>query len=144
MNLRLEPVNEENYYECISMPKLDYVASNAVSIAQAYVFKNRYPFCIFDGDKMIGFVMYKIEFEEEEKFYAMNRVYISTEYQNKGYGKEVVRKILKIIKDRHDCKEVYTSTNLENARAFHVYESIGFKRTGEVSGNEGVLVYTFD
>lgn len=144
MNIRLEPVNEENYLECIEMPKLDYVASNAVSIAQAYVFKDRYPFCIFDGDKMIGFVMYKIEHDEEGEFCAMNRVYISKEHQNKGYGKEVVRKILKIIKERHGCKEVYTSTHLENARAFHVYESVGFKRTGEVSGNEGVLVYTFD
>lgn len=145
MNVRLEPINKDNYYKCIDMPKLKYVASNAVSIAQAYVNEKTYPFCIFDGDTAVGFAMYKIVYDDEEDIdvYCMNRLYIAEGFQNKGCGRAAVKGLLQMIHERHACGEVYTSTHSENERALHLYESVGFQRTGEIADDEVVLVYRF-
>lgn len=143
MNIRLEPVNENNYLECVQMPKVNHVASNAFSIVQAYVFEDTHPYCIFNDDVMVGFAMYKV-LHEEIDIYCMNRLYVAEEHQNKGCGKAAVKMLLKMMKERHDCTEVFTSTNFENERALHVYESLGFKRTGEFDGNEVVLAYEFE
>jgi hypothetical protein len=40
MNIRFEPVNKENYRQCIEMTKLENVASNMFSIVQAYVYES--------------------------------------------------------------------------------------------------------
>ncbi|MGH4124141.1 MAG: GNAT family N-acetyltransferase [Clostridium sp.] len=145
MNIRFEPVTKGNYRECIEMPKLEHVASNMFSIVQAYVLDRTYPFCIFNEDKMIGFVMYKIIYDDEEDIdiFCMNRLYIAEEYQNKGYGRVAVNKLLQMIKEKHSSEEIYTSTHHENHRALHLYESIGFKRNGEMDDDEVVLVYRF-
>lgn len=146
MSIRLESVNKENYRQCIEMPKLEYVASNMFSIVQAYVLDRSYPFCIFNEDEMVGFAMYKIIYDDEEDIdvFCMNRLYISEEYQNKGYGRAAVNNLLQMMKEKHDCEEVYTSTHHDNHRALHLYESIGFKRNGEMDDEEVVLVYTFE
>jgi diamine N-acetyltransferase len=146
MNIRLESVNKENYRQCIEMPKLEHVASNMFSIVQAYALDRTYPFCIFNEDKMLGFAMYKIIYDEEENIdiFCMNRLYIAEEYQNKGHGRAAVNELLHMIKEKHCSEEIYTSTHYENHRALHLYESIGFKRNGEMDDDEVVLVYTFE
>ncbi|WP_066496502.1 GNAT family N-acetyltransferase [Abyssisolibacter fermentans] len=143
MNIKLEPVNESNYWACIEMPELDYVASNVVSLAQAYVYEDWYPFCIYNDDTLVGFTLYAIDHEDKDEYW-MVRLYIAKEHQNKGYGKEAVKKLIKLVKDKYNCKKFHTSTEPENKRGLHVYESIGFKRTGRIEDEEEILVYEFN
>jgi len=142
MNIRLEPINKHNYKNCISMGSSEYIASNILSIIQAYVFDDWHPCCIYFENTLVGFIMYAID--EEDRNLWMYRLYIDEAHQNKGYGTEAVKKLLTIVKEKYDCNEFYTSTSPENDRALHVYESIGFERTGKIKDKEVVLRYIYN
>ncbi|WBW94701.1 GNAT family N-acetyltransferase [Oceanirhabdus sp. W0125-5] len=140
MNIRLEPINKHNYKKCITMGSSEYMASNILSIVQAYVFDNWYPCCIYHQDTLVGFIMYAIDEYGELWMY---RLYIDEVHQNKGYGTAAVKKLLTLVKDKYNCNEFFTSTSPENKRALHVYENIGFKRTGDIMDKEVILRYKY-
>jgi RimJ/RimL family protein N-acetyltransferase len=48
--------------------------------------------------------------------------------REKGYGTMLVRMLLAALFFEKHCEKVYISTNLNNLRAQHVYEKIGFRR----------------
>ena len=124
------------------MGSSEYIASNVFSIVQAYVFDDWYPCCIYFEDTLVGFILYAID--EVDGSLWMYRLYIDEGYQNKGYGTKAVKKLLTIVKEKYDCNEFYTSTSSENHRALHVYESIGFERTGKTKDKEVVLRYIYN
>ncbi len=142
MNIRLEPINKNNYKNCISIGSSQFIACNVLSIVEAYVFDDWYPCCIYFKNTLVGFLMYSID-EDDRKLW-MYKLYINEEHQNKGYGTAAVNKLLTIVKEKYDCNEFYTSTSLQNERALHVYESIGFERTGKIKDKQVVLRYIYN
>ena len=114
-------------YEAKGMPSLceEYVASNALSIVQSVYEKGWITKAIEHDGRLIGFTMYG--WNEEEGSYELCRLMIDRKVQNKGYGTQAVRLILEEMKKRFGCKEVYLSTDPENARGKHVYEKAGFR-----------------
>ena len=113
-------------YEAKGMPSLceEFVASNALSIVQS-VYENGWIIKGIEHEgKLIGFTMYGKN--EEEGFYELCRIMIARPYQNKGYGTMAIRLILEEMRSRLGCKEVYLSTDPENAVGKHVYEKVGF------------------
>ena len=113
-------------YEAKGMPSLceEFVASNALSIVQS-VYENGWIIKAIEHEgKLIGFTMYGKN--EEEGFYELCRIMIARPYQNKGYGTMAIKLILEEMRSRLGCKEVYLSTDPENAVGKHVYEKVGF------------------
>ena len=59
--------------------------------------------------------------------------YILPRYSNNGklqcviYGTQAINMVLQEMKERFGCKEVYLSTDPENAVGRHVYEKAGFR-----------------
>ncbi len=51
-------------------------------------------------------------------------------YQNRGKGTRFLRLLIRGLFDELGFRRIVLDTNLENARAQHVYEKLGFKRTG--------------
>ena len=114
-------------YEAEGMPSLceEFVASNALSIVQS-VYENGWIIKAIEHDgELIGFTMFG--WNEEQEYYELCRLMIDWEVQNRGYGTQAIRLILGEMKERFGCKEVYLSTDPENARGRHVYEKIGFR-----------------
>ena len=114
-------------YEAKGMPSLceEFVASNALSIVQS-VYEDGWTIKAIEHDgELIGFTMYG--WNEEEEFYELCRIMIDRRFQNKGCGTQAIRLILDEMKTRFGCKEVYLSTDPENAVGKHVYEKIGFR-----------------
>ncbi|MET3698718.1 hypothetical protein [Bacillus oleivorans] len=70
MNVKLEPVNKENFHSCIRLKvaedQKNYVATNLYSIAGSKVNPNLHPYVINDGDAVIGFVMTDIDLSETD------------------------------------------------------------------------------
>ena len=64
--------------------------------------------------------------------YEISRLIIFEPYQNKGYGTQVVQKLVQI-----GYKSLWVRS--DNPRAIHVYEKCGFKR-----GNTGMFEMTVD
>ena len=81
---------------------------------------------------------------EEEEFYELCRIMIDFRYQNMGYGTQAIKLILDEMKSRFGCKEVYLSTDPENARGKHVYEKVGFRSEHEMIDDEELYKIVLD
>ena len=60
--VELRPVTKKNFEQVIrlevSQDQLRYVASNLYSIAESKIFPECIPLAIYDGEKLVGFIMY--------------------------------------------------------------------------------------
>ncbi len=133
MSIRLEKVSIDNFEKVLSIQidegQKEFVSSPVYALAQAYVYyKTAYPFAIYNDDMMVGFIMFG--FYESKNQYTLWKFLIDNQYQNKGYGKEALLKGIQYAKERFRCTELYTGVAIENQIAEHLYEKIGFKKTG--------------
>ena len=131
-------------YEANGMPSLceEFVASNALSIVQS-VYEDGWIIKAIEHDgKLIGFTMFG--WNEEEVFFELCRIMIDQKMQNKGYGTQAILLILKEMKARFGCKEVYLSTDPENVRGKHVYEKVGFRSEHKMLDDEELFKITLE
>lgn len=123
----------------------EYIASNAYSLAEAYVIEsdgiNRaMPYAIYNDDIMVGFVMavyQPIDIndpEDDEDAYYLARLMIDKKYQGKGYGKEAMKKIIDTMKacPYGNADAVVLSCSRNNTIAYELYKSLGFIDTGKL------------
>lgn len=108
------------------------MASNAFSMAQAFFEKNWVLRGIQEEEKLIGFAMYG--FSPELNAYELCRLMIDETSQGKGYGRCALQLLLQEMKARYSCEAIYLSTSPANRKGRHLYESVGFVRTGETCG----------
>jgi len=83
-----------------------------------------------DGDAFIG----NIELDPGKDNTAELGIAVRSSMQDKGYGSEAVKKILSYGFEELRLQRVILNVHKDNPRAIHVYEKLGFKKTGE-SGN---------
>ncbi len=133
MRIRLESISDANYEKVLSLQIYEeqnsFVSSPAYSLAQAYVYhKTAFPFAIYCDDVIIGFIMFG--FYESRNQYTLWKFLIDKQYQNKGYGKEALLQGIKHMKEHYKIYELYTGVAVGNQVAEHLYEKIGFSKTG--------------
>ena len=92
---------------------------------------------IYEGDEMVGFVMYNIEQTKGEGAF-ISRVMIDHAHQGKGYGKAAFALLLEQIKAEAGpkCKRIGISYEPSNDIARKLYASFGFVETGEIEHGE--------
>ena len=140
--IELRNITEDNYRECldlkVSESQKDFVAPNRHSLAQAWVFyDSAYPFAIYADDIMVGFIM--LGYIKEEKQYTVWRLMIDEKFQKKGYGKAALYLGIEYLQKEFGINEVYLSYAPENAVGEALYESAGFKKTGEIEDGEIIM-----
>ena len=144
MNISLREITKDNFDECVKLKVAEgqekFVATNVYSIAQTKVYPTYLPFAIYDADKMVGFVMFGFD-KEDEKYY-LGRLMIDEKYQGKGYGKAATLEVIERMRQIEDCKEFFLSFVPGNNGAEKMYSSLGFEKTGEIVDNE--IVMRFD
>ncbi|HEV8193705.1 MAG TPA: GNAT family N-acetyltransferase [Ktedonobacterales bacterium] len=140
MTITLQEITRENWLQCARLkvaPEQErFVASNGVSMAQSKYEPEYIPLAVYDGDEMVGFVMYGLE-KTEGKYWIM-RVMVDHRYQGKGYGRAAMQLLLDRIHAIPDCDEVAISYEPENEVARRLYASLGFRETGEIIEEETV------
>lgn len=140
-------ITEDNFYQIIKMKRPDgehYVASNAISLAECWLYRNNndvYPFAIYDDDLLVGFML--LDEDLEERSLAIWRISIPEEYTNKGYGTKAIQMIIDLAKESGKYDYLVLDYVKGNDRAKHVYEKLGFAPTGEISNGEIVMKYEF-
>ena len=143
MKISLREISAENFKECVELKvaadQAKFVAPNVYSIAQSKIYPTHLPFAVYDGEQMVGFVMFGLD-TDDNRFY-IGRLMIDEKFQGKGYGKAATLAVIEELKRNEDCEEVYLSFVPENATAEQLYKSVGFERTGELSGGEIVMSY---
>jgi diamine N-acetyltransferase len=115
-----------------------YVASNAVSIAQAYFHRDNAWFrAIYADETPVGFLM--LDDRPDEASYFLWRFMIDARYQKFGYGKRALELLINHVRTRPNAKELGVSCVPEGEGSpCPFYEKMGFVYTGEE--DEGELV----
>ena len=139
-------ITAENYWDIVSLdvkPEQNgLVASNSVSIGQAYAQPELVPMAIYAGDTPVGFLMYCVDRDDGE--YWLYRLMIDRRYQGKGYAKDALRQLIGKLKKDTTRRKVLLGVEKRGAAAVKLYESCGFRFTGQVFGKEHVMCLDFE
>ena len=150
MNIQLKIVTRENWEEAIklvvSKNQLNFVPSVAVSIAKIYIKPDGenveyIPFAIYDGQKMVGFIMHAFE-EHTTNSYWINGFLIDKKFQGRGYGKLAFSEMINwIVNKSPQCNEIRLTVHKDNKSAMNLYKQYGFNPNGVFFGEEEVWYY---
>jgi len=138
--ITLKEITRDNFWDCISLEvdpeQVEFVTSNAVSIAQSKVQPECIPMAVYDDDLMVGFVMYCID--EDDSEYWIYRMMIDKNHQSKGYGKNAMELLLEKIKEDKSRNKIFLGVHKESVAA-NMYKSFGFEFNGQVFGKEHIM-----
>lgn len=151
--LTLEKITHQNLCECIydihtTAEQKKFVDTNVESLAEAYASiangGHATPYAVYDGDVMVGFVMYTFadkpggDLSEPLTLpcYFIWRILIDQRYQGKGYGKQAITKLIQEIQTKPygEADRIYTSWAPGNIASKSLFASLGFVETGEIDG----------
>ena len=165
VELKSISILDENMKECIALEvfpeQAEFVASNAVSLAQAYDENRAYaktgkgniavPYAVYKNSSMVGFVMYGYfppedgdnSYCTDEHYYYVWRLFVDKNHQGRGIGREVLRLIMDEIKSKpcgeaSHCYSSYVASNIASKTTFASY---GFEEDGRVLDGEVVARY---
>ena len=133
--INFRAITEDNFDAIIRMKRPDdehFVASNAYSLAQAWLYRGAgdvHPFAIYHDDEPVGFMMLDAD-EDDERVLIIWRIMFPVENQNKGYGTAAIREIIRLAKESGKYDSVLLGCAPDNHIAEHVYAKLGFRPTG--------------
>ncbi|MGN1343024.1 MAG: GNAT family N-acetyltransferase [Traorella sp.] len=134
--IHFQEISEDNFDAIIHMKRPEgehFVASNAVSLAQAWLYRNDgdvFPLAIYHDDEVVGFVLLEEDLEEERL--DLWRIMIAYEYEGHGYGSEAIKRVIEYAKESKKYKKMFLLCANENVKARHIYDKLGFQPTGEI------------
>ena len=154
----LVKVNGKNVWDVIKLhvseSQEEYVASNTISIIDAYVASisngHAFPFAIYDNETLVGFLM--VGFDVDDAWenppeiahgnYNFWRLMIDERYQKHGIGRQAIQQALDFIKSMPcGCADYcWLSYEPENDIARKLYASFGFVETGDKDEGEIIAV----
>ena len=127
-------ITEDNFDAIVDMKRPDdedFVASNAYSLAQAWLYRDAgdvYPFAICEDDAPVGFMM--LDEDLDERCLIIWRIRFPEENRFRGYGTAAIREIIRLAKESGKYDFLLISYDPENKVAEHVYKKLGFWPTG--------------
>ena len=137
VEVHLRKITKDNLEECLALQVKDsqkhLVATNAQSLAQAYVDSNFSPLAVYDAAAcgyekpevpIIGFTMYEIV----AGVGFIMRLMIDKKYQGQGYGQATMIGIIRRLKLCPDVEIIATSYRKDNKIAAKLYWNIGFRQ----------------
>jgi len=129
--------------DTLDQDQRELVAPNAVSLAQAYGYKDiAWPRAVYKEETLIGFVMMNMEckyFDSPEVNGGyLWRFMIAKDFQARGYGSQVIKLLADML--RQEGKKYFKVTSMLTKGSPKVfYEKQGFVSTGKMQGDELVL-----
>lgn len=147
MTVSLRPITADNFTDAFRLKvradQEKFVSNPIRSLAQAYVYRDQcQPFGIYDGDRMVGYVMVIYDYDIPE--YDIWHMMIDDSQQGKGFGRAAMHLVLDYIAQKPfgDSNRVALTCNKENPIALRLYQSLGFQLTGNEDDDEVELART--
>lgn len=132
--MEFKAIDKTNYQECMALEVDEsqkyFVADNTRSLVETAYEDGLYTLGIYDGDTMVGFVLY--DYDDTYPGWSMSRFMIGRQFQGRGYGKRSVREFLEYFKVKHGADKIYISVSLDNTVARKMYADIGFRPIKEI------------
>ena len=132
--INFRAITEDNFDAIVRMKRPDgehFVASNAYSLAQAWLYRDAgdvYPFAIYEDDAPVGFMM--LDEDLDERCLIIWRIMFPEENRFKGYGTAAIRRIIDLARESGKYDFLLIGYDPENKVAEHVYKKLGFRPTG--------------
>jgi len=138
----LREISSDTVHEVCSLSVRDdqniFVASNALSIAEAYFHPSRAWFrAIYADDTVVGFLM--LDDQPKKPEYYLWRFMIDKKYQKIGYGQQALELLIGYVKTRPNATELLTSVIQAPGSPQAFYEKIGFQLTGAYQDGEAIM-----
>ena len=151
MNVCLTEITRENWENVASLDlfveQRDFVADPTSSLAEAAYCHECRPLAIYNGDELVGMLMYHtplINNEDEiNHSYWIMRLLIDKNHQRKGYGRAATNLLIDTIKKDSAYNKIYVSCEPANTAAIALYESMGFVPADRVIDDEIVYVLKY-
>lgn len=115
----------------------NFVASNAISIAEAHFSDIAWFRAIYADETPVGFIMLADNSGKPE--YFLWRLMIDVHQQGKGYGRRAIQQLIDYVKTRPGANELLVSYVPGDGSPRDFYLKLGFQETGRVEDNEIVL-----
>jgi diamine N-acetyltransferase len=141
--VRFQEITEETVVticklsETLSETQKKMVAPNAFSIAQAHFSKYAWFRAIYADETPVGFIM--LYDNPEECKYFLWRMMIAGPYQGMGFGAKAIQLLIEYVRTRPGANELGVSCGEGEGSPEGFYAKLGFKRTGEMLGDEVVM-----
>lgn len=144
--ISLREVTKENFWAIcnlkVNASQEEYVATNVVSIAEAYFSKTAWLRAVYLGDTPIGFIMLSKDTVNQK--YILWRFMIDEKYQRKGFGRQAFQCLMDEVKAFPGASELTTSYVGGKNSPKDFFVKMKFVHTGKKIGNEVCLTYYSD
>ncbi len=150
MPVTFRDITKHNFEEVIDLEITDeqqgFVRDNLYSIAQSKAIPVLTPKAVYnERDELVGFVLYRGECDpNSDPDGWLVRIMIDRHYQGRGYGRQAMEEIIRLVRDDMGCRAIGLSVEPKNHNARRLYESLGFKETGEAIRGQLILKLTFE
>jgi diamine N-acetyltransferase len=118
-----------------------FVAPNAISLAEAYVTPEAWPRAIYADDTPVGFAM--LEVKPDVASYYLWRFMIDARYQAFGFGRRALELIIEHVKAQPNATHLTLSIVQAPGGPQRFYEGLGFRLTGEYEEGEAIMRLDF-
>ena len=120
-----------------------FVATNAVSLAQALFSDAAWYRAIYLAEEPVGFVMLHDETlldpPKPDPEVGVWRFMVDERFQGRGIGREAMRRLIARVRDRGGTRSLWVSYVPGPGCPEPFYRSLGFQPTGRMEGDEVVL-----
>lgn len=115
-----------------------FVASNAVSLAEAYLAREQaWPRAIYADETPVGFLM--VYDDPRQPTYYLWRFMLDARYQALGFGRQALQLLIAHIRQRPAAQEILLSYAPGEGNPGPFYRQLGFVETGEIHDGEYVM-----
>jgi len=154
MTITLQPITAANWVTCIELAPTEaqqqrqFVATNVLSLAQAYAEPWWVPRAIYAGTTMVGFLLYgrwpaagvpAHHGSVEPGTDYILRFMVDGRYQGCGYGRAALEALITQLKADPHTWVIDVDYEPENTVAAHLYTSLGFRPTGTIDPMSGEM-----
>lgn len=139
--IRLENISEVNWRIPLAVTKQQekFVSNPMKLLARAYAYREQGSFAclIYHDDEPIGMALY-YDCPELDA-YDFSQIFIDEHFQGKGYGKEATKMLIERMRKEKKYNRIVLCYIEGNVIAKSMYESLGFKHTGESDEDEIIM-----
>lgn len=145
VSIRFTKVNETNIDDIrkisVKENQTAFIETVDECLKEAEEYAGWCPVGIYNDDILVGFAMYGAFGKNPDAW--IDRIIIDRKYQGLGYGRASMEKLIKVVAKQYKVEKIYLSFVEGNETGKTLYESLGFKYTGEKDPN-GEFIYQLD
>jgi diamine N-acetyltransferase len=144
--ISLRPITRDNARAItrlkVAPEQEQFVASNAISLAQAHFEKYAWFRAIYADETPVGFMM--LYDDPVQPQYFLWRLMIDARYQGHGFAWQAVQQLIDYVRTRPGAKELLVSHGQGEGSPAWFYTRLGFQYTGEEDDGELIMRLPFE